>query len=401
MKNILFVPFNLLSHISRCVTVAKYLDNLFNTYSLISKSYENFVARHKVKYYVYKEEEEYETLRNIQSFNFSWINYKNIFQEFSKLFSIIKEIKPDLVISDSNIFVSLVCEYLELPHISLMNSYMTNYFLDRYTDLNYLNRSIRIFLRILSKFISVEKMSDMMKKGEQIYLKKFHRPFRIFRGKYGLKMKNNLFEEFEGDEVFLLDPKEIFPISGNSKVKIIGPIYYHSDSVEDESFVINTEENDKPNILITLGSSGDIRKFLFLERLNLTKFYNVVILGESSFQLNISGAQKIKFANISKLSNYIDVVICHGGNGTVYSFLSKGVPSIMIPSHIEQYWFSYQIHKKGFGILYNPKMDIIEKINELIQIRKEGLLKDKSEIFDIKRSLENLRIYISEFANKI
>jgi len=392
---ILIVPFNLLSHVGRCLTIAKSLKEQFQVTFLISKEYISFVAEHGFYYRIIHNQDN-DILNKVKLSDFSWINKQNILSNFKYLTSAIKEINPDLVISDSNIFTSISCEYLGVPHISLVNTYMTRYFAERHTDISYLNIKPKLFISLLYKLIPEPKRSEIFKRGEDIYLRNFHAPFRFIRNQYTLSEKHHLFDEFEGDEVFLLDPEEIFPIVKNKKTKVIGPIYYNLNDVKTEKVKFY---KNKPNILITLGSSGDIKNFLFLEKINLTKTYNVILLGESSFSLRIDGAQRIKFANIRQIADYIDVVICHGGNGTVYSFLSKGVASITIPSHIEQYWFSYQIHKKGLGVLYNPqnKTRINEIIENLIDIRRKGLLNDISKLFDVERSVESFKSYLFNF----
>lgn len=393
MVKILFIPFNLISHIGRCITLAP-REN-FQIYFLISKEYINFVSAHGFKFET-NELEDLSILNKAKSIGFSWMKKVEIIKNFQYLVSKIQDIKPNIVISDSNIFASLACEYLKIPHISLMNTYMTRFFKDRYTDLTYLKIPVRLFLNLVLRSVSREKGIEIMRKGEDMFLRKFHSTFRQVREKYKLKRKQHLFEEFEGDMTFLLDPIDIFPVEINPEIRVVGPTYYYSEEKKYESIKFS---KDKPNILITLGSSGDIRKFLFIEKLNLSKFYNVILLGESSFPLKIDGAQRVKFANISQIAEFIDVVICHGGNGTVYSFLSKGVPSIMIPGHIEQYWFSHQIHKHKLGVLCTEKNKkiIIEIIQNLIEERRRGFLEKKSELFKIERSIENFRRYIYDF----
>lgn len=395
MSKILFIPFNLLSHIGRCITLAQSIKEDFQIYFLISKEYIDLVSSHSFKFELNPSEELF-ILNKAKSIGFFWMRKKDIIKNFQYLVSKIQEIKPDIVISDSNMFASLSCEYLKIPHISLMNTYMTRFFKDRNTELSYLKMPIRIFLNLVLRLVSSEKGIEILRKGEDIFLRKFHSKFREVRAKYQLKMKQHLFEEFEGNTTFLLDPIDIFPVEISPEIKVVGPAYYNSKESNNKNIKF---PKDKPNILITSGSSGDIKKFLFIEKLNLSKFYNVILLGEPCFALKIEGAQRIKFANIKQIAEFIDVVICHGGNGTVYSFLSKGIPSIMIPSHIEQYWFSYQIHKHKLGILCTQKNEkiIIESIQELIEERKRGFLNKKSELFNIERSIENFRKYFYDF----
>ncbi|MEN3037945.1 MAG: glycosyltransferase [Candidatus Kryptonium sp.] len=394
MRRLLFIPFNLLSHVGRCVTLAKSLGNELEVIFLISPSYAKFVERHDFTYYLNSNDES-DLLKKIKQFDFSWINEENIKTNFSDLIKNLEKIKPDIVISDSNIFASLACEYLDIPHISLVNTYMTQYFNERHTDLSYLNFALRAFLKILFKLIPEEKRNFTLSMGENIFLKKFHLPFKTVRKELKLTTKEHLFEEYEGEMVFLLDPSEIFPIEENHKVKVIGPVYYDINVQSDEE--LPTFSENKPNIVITLGSSGDLRKFLFLEKLNLSEKFNVILLGDLACRLNIDKAQKFRYVNIGKISNATDAVICHGGNGTVYSFLRSGVPSIMIPTHIEQYWFSYQIQKSGLGEIYKNEKYIVDMLEKWIAIRRSGTLTKISDLFDVDKSIAKFKSYLLEF----
>lgn len=394
MRRLLFIPFNLLSHVGRCTTLAKSLGNELEIVFLVSPNYAKFVENHGFTYHLNSNDEE-DLLKRIKQFDFSWIDEENIKLNFSRLIKNLEKIKPDIVVSDSNIFASLACEYLNIPHISLVNTYMTRYYNERHTDLSYLNFALKVFLKILFKLIPEEKRNYILSTGENIFLKKFHSPFNIVRKELKLTTKDHLFEEYEGETVFLLDPKEIFPIEENHKVKIIGPVYYDLNVQDNDD--LPTFNDSKPNIAITLGSSGDLKKFLFIEKLNLSEKFNVILLGDLACRLNIDQAQKFRYVNISKISNAIDVVICHGGNGTVYSFLRSGVPSIMIPSHIEQYWFSYQIQKFGLGEIYRNDKSIIDILEKWIAVRRSGLLTEMSDLFDVNKSITKFKSYLSEF----
>jgi UDP:flavonoid glycosyltransferase YjiC (YdhE family) len=45
----------------------------------------------------------------------------------------------------------------------------------------------------------------------------------------------------------------------------------------------------------------------------------------------------------------VDLVICHGGNGTLYHALKNKVPVLCLEAHLEQTWNIHRMEELGYG----------------------------------------------------
>jgi UDP-N-acetylglucosamine:LPS N-acetylglucosamine transferase len=84
-----------------------------------------------------------------------------------------------------------------------------------------------------------------------------------------------------------------------------------------------------------MGSTGDWNKVSFLNGQEYEK-YNIITAGDIAGVLKGKHIFSYPFINSASLFNYIDLVICHGGNGTTYQALSHGIPLLCKTSHLEQ-----------------------------------------------------------------
>ena len=113
----------------------------------------------------------------------------------------------------------------------------------------------------------------------------------------------------------------------------------------------------RPTIYFTMGSTGD------------TKFFEeaVRVFGNTDFQVLITtgGLAEIpnpppnvfiaKYAPGDALMAVSDVVVSHGGNGTVYQALSCGVPIIGFPTMFDQEINMRQVVSLGIGMQMSNK----------------------------------------------
>ena len=58
----------------------------------------------------------------------------------------------------------------------------------------------------------------------------------------------------------------------------------------------------------------------------------------------------LEYSPGSKIMAMSDVVVCHGGNGTIYQAMSKGVPIVGIPTLHDQEFNMDRVEDLGIGI---------------------------------------------------
>jgi UDP:flavonoid glycosyltransferase YjiC (YdhE family) len=82
-----------------------------------------------------------------------------------------------------------------------------------------------------------------------------------------------------------------------------------------------------------------------------------------SFEENIIYAP---FLNISYIISKVDLVLTHGGNGSIYQALYGGVPVLCYPVIFEQEWNVRRIADLGFGDMI-PKHFTADKLKKIIE----------------------------------
>ena len=58
---------------------------------------------------------------------------------------------------------------------------------------------------------------------------------------------------------------------------------------------------------------------------------------------------KVPFVNYEEVLPQVDLVICHGGNGTIYHALKNKVPVLCLEFHLEQTWNIQRMEELGYG----------------------------------------------------
>jgi UDP-N-acetylglucosamine:LPS N-acetylglucosamine transferase len=144
-------------------------------------------------------------------------------------------------------------------------------------------------------------------------------------------------------------------------------------------------DKDKKTLFVSMGSTGDWNNVAFLNDPFFTKF-NIVTAGDT---LNVVSAPNViaaSFINIRDVFPHADLVLCHGGNGTIYQALSYGLPILCKTSHFEQEWNVQAIERLKLGRC----LDNVKDMQEYRLIFDEWMQKKKSvELGYIQGQLKN------------
>ncbi|HNQ68409.1 MAG TPA: glycosyltransferase [Bacteroidales bacterium] len=337
-KLILFAPYNLMAHYLRCIELAKYLSNEFEIVFLYSSEHGKYVRHEHFKMTEPFEQSFENVINKTRNFDFTWINYKSVSLVINNLNKIIQKHKPDLVIGDTYLGLKIACSLTKTPFAAIANSYITKQY-DGYRPVPHNHRAMQY-----SSKVSPEMWKKIVRSVEKFTLYKVHRPFRLLRIKHGLKPYFDLFDEFSGDITLLCDDKRFFPLKDLPENFInIGPIVFRSK--ENENDLINTLKvnSEKPVIFITSGSSG--RKIVpELISEELLHDYTVIVSGSKEDKISGKVIYR-RFVNFLAISEYVDLYICHAGNGSFYQAIEAGKKILAIPSMFEQEWNAYAFEK--------------------------------------------------------
>jgi UDP:flavonoid glycosyltransferase YjiC (YdhE family) len=136
---------------------------------------------------------------------------------------------------------------------------------------------------------------------------------------------------------------------------------------------LNRFDPDRRVLYFTLGSTGLPHLFKrVIEVLRSTDFYVIVSTGNhvtpADLGLLPDTFWTASFWPGSQVVRRCDVVICHGGNTTIYQALAAGVPVIAIPTHMDQRLNAELLVNTGCGMFLAPEAvgQIGQKVTEVL-----------------------------------
>jgi UDP:flavonoid glycosyltransferase YjiC (YdhE family) len=341
MKPRLFIfPFHLLSHYLRCIALAKKWSGTYEIWFAGSSKYEDYITKEGFRIFNFKGIDEHEVMKSSNQFLFDWLNEKNLESQFLEQIQIIQTYQPEVVMGDMSVTLKMAAEYCKVKYISLVNSYMTPYYLPvRKISRKHPNYKI-------VKYFPAPILNPLTKLIERIYHYKIHKAFKLLRSQYSLQSYYFFLDELQGDETLICDDVVLFPLKKTPPTyRVIGPLIYQVD--EEEATLVAQLRPDKKTVVVTMGSTGNWKEVAFLndEKYNI---FNLVILGDSKNILYQPWMIKKSFADLEKILPHSSLLIFHGGNGTLYTGIKFKVKMKCYPSHFEQEWNVDRLEKKGW-----------------------------------------------------
>lgn len=345
MKKILVMPDgNWLSHTSRPFEISKQLKFLGHQVVFAGEGeYMKLPRNYGFEVIPVKTIDPDHVLRCSRSGRVNWFNYDLICEGVESDLELFNKVKPDMVLTDFRLTAKISCELAKIPLSVILNASWTDYTNVRFNSPEHLPITGVVGQRIANLLLPWVK--DLITTYD-------NRPFNKFRKEKGLKPTKNIWETWKGDLNLLVDIPQFTPTVNLPKnFHYIGPIYWEPDS-ELPSWYYKLDET-RPTLYFTMGSTG------------YTRFFDeaVDLFGNTKFQCIITTAGMVneekkypdnffvvEYAPGSKLLEKSDVVVCHGGNGTIYQAMAMGVPIIGIPTMHDQEYNLDRVEALGLGI---------------------------------------------------
>jgi len=300
-----------------------------------------------------------------------------------------EEIAPDVVLHGFWPMASLARRMVkkEIPGICFVPLPLTDAFLDVIPDvpdqikiLAVLPYKIRLWIfrhipHFIKKRIPLLRQNNIRKAAYEL-------------GWKGEKLLN-LFNLLKADLTIVNDLPDYYDQSKFPKdVVFTGPLFSKAtsdESVDPKIYEVFDPKNNKTKIFCTLSSSGSkemlkevIKVFTYGEGLN----WNAVILSPHcpvKEALAILGNREgvyitDKFVPAQKINAMADIVICHGGQGTVQTAIHCGTPLVGVATQQEQFINLSNVAARGAGIRipltkWNTKL-IQKSVNKIITDKK-------------------------------
>ena len=293
-------------------------------------------------------------LKFIKKGNLGFHNYKSIESFVTSEVLLINKVKPDLIIDIFRPTIYISSKITNISRIHIANSILTKYYSEKLTIPEgywayHITSKSKIIERIAVK--SVPVLKDRMYKHSLSAYNKFLKD-------NNLPEASNFLDLFEGDVTILMDAKEFAPIKNYPEnIYQVGPILYNKISKTIPKWINELGVDNKKVIYVSMGSTGNILEriledlySLYINDKNIQVVSNVTFLTDKKLFFESPNFFIEQFLPAREIMKKSDLVITHGGRGTIYHALEAGVPIIGIPHQPEQDWNLNRISDLKVGI---------------------------------------------------
>jgi UDP:flavonoid glycosyltransferase YjiC (YdhE family) len=342
-RTVLIFPFELLSSYLRSIELAKLIKEDFDVKILHSEKLGKFIKENGFSTFEGLNFDSDKVIQTVKKFSFRWLDKKVISILIENHREIIRKYNPAFVISDTLPTIRISAQKEGVPNIAILNGYMSKYFsLQRPVPSSHLGNKFR-------KLMPEKIFNRIAKEMESLMFRIINKPFSEIREKLKLGKVENYLDELEGDITLICDLPDLYPQNNlPDNFFIIGPIIYRGNSSDKEMRVINSLDKNRKTILVTVGSTGDIHFYSILKD-KAFKDFNIIFTGASESFIHQENIIYVDFLSIPSVINHVDLVLTHGGNGSIYQSLAGGVPVLCKPNIFEQEWNVHRIVEMGLG----------------------------------------------------
>jgi len=352
-RSILFTPTaNVLAHVSRCVVLAselkqrghriafagtpKYLkdpavvgDEAFECYPLTD----------------FDLDEGLEILRTI-----SKLPPKRAIEEIiAAELQMLDRVRPRVVIVDFRPTMYISARLRRVPLIALLGGH----WLYQYAAKPY--RAFRTYAiyPLMKTLVGVRGADLVMPPLQRLAMRYKMLPFSAACKRHGLPPKRTPWEMLIGDYNLILDTELVSPTKGlPENFKQVGPIFWSPEAPLPQW--IEGLDRSRPIIYVTLGSTA--HPDLFRQILGIFRATRYEIVMTTGGQIDCQAEEVPRNVRLEKylpgerMMELSDLVIHHGGAGTVYQTIKTGRPSIVVATHFEQEFLGRVLEDQGAGI---------------------------------------------------
>ncbi len=250
---------------------------------------------------------------------------------------ILKRYKPDLAVIDLRFSAILSCKSLSLPTVFIVNSHVLP--CKTYLPDFGLPKLFQYLINPFSqKLISSFKLQYINPLSEVA------------------KMLNRNFKTDELlDMVYIIpEPRSYLPkLENKYDSHYVGPIWWNGFDKLTPGW-LDKIKPDGQTIYLTFGGTGyDPGKLLSLSKLLIEKGYRVIvsasnIVDPGKFR-QLDGLYVERFLPGFAVCQKVDLLVCHGGIGTMSQALILGKPVVAVPFNPDQYLHGFRFEELGLG----------------------------------------------------
>ncbi|CAN5393543.1 PGL/p-HBAD biosynthesis glycosyltransferase [soil metagenome] len=331
-----------LAHLARPIAIARNLDP--DRYEIIiacDQRYSHFLANGQWQYVDLKTISSDRFLDSLASGRPVY-DYQVLSDYVVEDIFLLNRFKPDIVIGDFRLSLSVSARQANIPYITITNGYWSTAYGNEF-PMPSLPMTRILPIPVAAALFSLAAPFAM----------RFHcRALNKLRRQNGLlSLGNNIRRVYtDADHVLCADAYEFLPISKlPANHTHLGPLPW-APQLEEPSWW-PAARDDKPVIYVTLGSSGPPE--LLQVVLSALAPLDVSVIASSagkSFPKDVPPNAKIaKYLDGQAAADISRLVICNGGSPTTQQALTAGVPVLALASNMDQFLNMHSLEKKGAG----------------------------------------------------
>lgn len=327
---ILVTPYSqTLSHISRPLAVALELEGRGHEIVITGAGPKTtFLKEQGFEVLPLYETDHAEIYGNIRAGKLRFVSNEEVERLVDADLKLLNEIKPDMILTDGRFSAAISTQILGLNHCAIVNVSSTEYRALPYVPFfEWMPGNLSRYLNLFNLSIEMAVFNNTM------------RIFSDLSRKYNLQKTITATNCLAGNDLTLLaDIPEYFPTKNlPANYHYIGPLTWKSCLPEPSWWPPQTSTGKI--VYITMGTTGISDFFPRVYNLFKNSHHTAVLTtgGQVSGLENIDRKLYVAdFLDGDSMMEASDLVVCHGGNGTIYQALQHGKPVIGIPTIPDQ-----------------------------------------------------------------
>jgi len=303
---------------------------------------------------------------------------------------LIEEIKPDLIVGDFRLSLSVSARLTKTPYVAISNTYWTTHSNNKYA----------VPQLPMTRILSIGLSQILFDLSRPLVFMSHCTPLNKLRKSYGLPSLGNDLRAIysDADSLWLADMAEFFPISTDAKnCHYLGPLPW-SPRNKIPSWWGEIDE-DKPIIYVTLGSSGQINLLpMVLEALaTLPLTIIAVTAGRTELSKIPSNAYISDFLPGDQAAERAALMICNGGSLSTYQAIQGGTPVLGIVGNLDQHLNMSYLASSGIGESLRSEHADTMPVRKLVQkILAETHYKDAAQKARLAAQSYNIKTHLPE-----
>jgi len=273
---------------------------------------------------------------------------------------LIDQIKPDLIVGDFRLSLSVSARLRHIPYATISNVYWSVYS----------NNDYPVPQLPMTRFLGVRLSQLVFDVSRPLAFALHCIPLNSVRRKYGLKsLGYDLRAVYtDADEVLLADIPEYFPIATEARhQRYIGPVPWSPGSSIPSWW--NDIDKTRPIVYVTLGSSGCIELLpCVLEALApLPVTVIATTAGRAELASVPDNALVSEYLPGDEAAGMAALVVCNGGSLTTYQAIQKGTPVLGIVSNLDQHLNMSYLSAAGIGAVLRSEKADVQQIGNVVE----------------------------------